>query len=292
MASKDFEKFIRKETLISLVEKRPVLWDKTLDIYRDKVAKAAAWREICVTLMEDYEKLEQTERQEFGKFVTKKWAQTRDSWIRTLNEKKKAKKSGASVKSYRYHKQMLFLKKVVCPDTHERVSSTKTICYKDSTPSMKEIHKINEEDSDSQEESQYTRHNSTQPTPRSAVKRKLADEDEKMISYIDQHLKPKAAEHEDRHLSFFKSLLPSLALLNDDQTLEFQSRVISLIQNIKKTRTGQSICDWSSPQTSSCNHYQSQDPFNRPHAVYAQAASLASSGDSVKSEPAESVESE
>ncbi|XP_069359086.1 uncharacterized protein [Maniola hyperantus] len=285
MASKDFEKFIRKEILISLIEKRPVLWDKTLNIYKDKVAKAAAWREICVILMEDFEKLEQEERQEFGKFVTKKWAQTRDSWLRSLNDKNRAKKAGASVKSYRYHKQMLFLKKVVFPN--KSVSSTKTKCYEDRTPMMEEINNINEEDNDSQEESQYNRHNLTQPTKRSAVIRKLGDVDEKMISYIDQQSKPKAVKHEDRHLSFFKSLLPSLALLDDDQTLEFQSRVIHLIQNIKKSRIGQANYDWSSPQTSS---YQTQDPFYRQQSVYALSASLASSENSVKSEPAESLD--
>lgn len=39
---------------------------------------------------------------------------------------------------------------------------------------------------------------------------------------------------EDRHMAFFRSIQPSLALFNDDQTLEFQSGVIALIQNIKR----------------------------------------------------------
>jgi len=29
-----------------LVEARPALWDKTLDIYKDKTSKESAWREI------------------------------------------------------------------------------------------------------------------------------------------------------------------------------------------------------------------------------------------------------
>jgi hypothetical protein len=33
---------INPETLISLVEERPVLWDKTLDIYKDKHLKLPA----------------------------------------------------------------------------------------------------------------------------------------------------------------------------------------------------------------------------------------------------------
>jgi hypothetical protein len=35
-------------------------------------------------------------------------------------------------------------------------------------------------------------------------------------------------------MSFFKGLVPSMSLLNEDQILEFQAGVISLLQNIKK----------------------------------------------------------
>lgn len=65
MSTKEWEKLIDQEMLISLVEDRPVLWDKTLDIYRENTASVAGWREICVILMGDFEVMEQ--RQEFGK---------------------------------------------------------------------------------------------------------------------------------------------------------------------------------------------------------------------------------
>lgn len=42
---------------------------------------------------------------------------------------------------------------------------------------------------------------------------------------------------EDRHLSFFKGLLPSLQEFSDDETLQFQSSVINIIQKIKKARS-------------------------------------------------------
>lgn len=35
---------IDRELLISLVEQKPLVWNKFLDIYKDKVAKTAAWR--------------------------------------------------------------------------------------------------------------------------------------------------------------------------------------------------------------------------------------------------------
>ncbi|KOB66968.1 GTPase Der [Operophtera brumata] len=41
MSTKEWEKLIDKEMLISLVEDRPVLWDKTLDKYKDNTASIA-----------------------------------------------------------------------------------------------------------------------------------------------------------------------------------------------------------------------------------------------------------
>ena len=43
--------------LISLVEARPVLWDKTDDIYKDRIETKKAWREVCICLQEDFEAL-------------------------------------------------------------------------------------------------------------------------------------------------------------------------------------------------------------------------------------------
>lgn len=63
MSTKEWEKLIDKEMLISLVEDRPVLWDKTLDKYKDNTASIARWREICIILMEDFEAMEQRQRQ-------------------------------------------------------------------------------------------------------------------------------------------------------------------------------------------------------------------------------------
>lgn len=41
---------INTDMIISLVEAKPALWGKTLDIYKDKTSKESAWREICTVL--------------------------------------------------------------------------------------------------------------------------------------------------------------------------------------------------------------------------------------------------
>lgn len=49
-----------------------------------------------------------------------------------------------------------------------------------------------------------------------------------------QNVKTFKFDFDNRHMSFFKSLLPSLELFDDDQTLEFQGGVIRLLQVIKR----------------------------------------------------------
>jgi hypothetical protein len=51
----DFELDI--ELLMTLVEARPVLWDKTEDIYKDRNEMKKAWTEVCICLQEDFEAL-------------------------------------------------------------------------------------------------------------------------------------------------------------------------------------------------------------------------------------------
>jgi hypothetical protein len=58
---------INTDIFISLVKARPALWDKILDIYKDKTSKELAWREICTILNENFLALDQKERQNFGK---------------------------------------------------------------------------------------------------------------------------------------------------------------------------------------------------------------------------------
>ena len=52
----DFEFDI--ELVISLVEARPVLWDKTDDIYKDRNETKKAWREVCICLKKEFEALD------------------------------------------------------------------------------------------------------------------------------------------------------------------------------------------------------------------------------------------
>lgn len=206
----------------------------------------------------------------------KKWRQMRDAWVRTLKDKKNCKTSGSAVsnsKPYKYHNQMLFLKKVVAAgETHESVSAKPTEEHTefDTTTSNEpteeddSVTTMTQLDNDSQKDKQNL---APPPKRRAPAKRNCNEMDAKMMSYIDYQIKApsKKIEQEDRNLSFFRGILPSLALLDDDQTLEFQSGVLKLLTNIKHRRVGQSTYDWSAyTQTSGASHYQSQGYYSTP----------------------------
>jgi len=59
---------IDAEVLISLTEARPVLWDKTLDAFKDRIATRNAWREVCLELKPDFEEFEDSAKNAFGKY--------------------------------------------------------------------------------------------------------------------------------------------------------------------------------------------------------------------------------
>ena len=56
MVKMDYFEF-NTDLLISLMEARPVLWDKMDDIYKDRNKMKRAWEEVCICLQENFEAL-------------------------------------------------------------------------------------------------------------------------------------------------------------------------------------------------------------------------------------------
>ncbi|XP_072390184.1 uncharacterized protein [Diabrotica undecimpunctata] len=242
--------------LISLVEDRPVFWDKTLYKYKDNTASIA------------------------GKLVMKKWRQMRDARARTLKDKKNCKTSGSAVSN-----TLVSAKQTEEHTEDDTTTSNEPTNEDDSVTTMTQL------DNDSQKDKQNL---APLPKRRAPAERNLNEIDAKMMSYIDYQIKPKKIEQDDRNLSFLKGILPSLALLDDDQTLEFQSGVINLLQNIKHRRVGQSTYEWSAhTQTSGASHCQSQGYFSRPQPTDSALSPVKSVySDASRPQPTESVYSD
>ncbi|KAJ8884085.1 hypothetical protein PR048_015942 [Dryococelus australis] len=57
------------DILITLVQERPILWDKTTEEYKDRRLTLEIWTEVCSLLKEDFETLPDAERNEIGNQV-------------------------------------------------------------------------------------------------------------------------------------------------------------------------------------------------------------------------------
>lgn len=63
------ESSIDNELLISLVEQKPVLWGKTMEMYKNRVETQAAWKEIMIILNPNFETTEEKARQGYGMYL-------------------------------------------------------------------------------------------------------------------------------------------------------------------------------------------------------------------------------
>lgn len=51
-----------QDRLIQLVEQHPVLWDQSLDLFKDREEKEKAWKAVATNFNEDWDQLEEKEQ--------------------------------------------------------------------------------------------------------------------------------------------------------------------------------------------------------------------------------------
>lgn len=183
----------------------------------------------------------------------KKWTQIRDSWMKSVKKQKNEKRSGSSVKPsrlYLYHNQMCFLKKITGSIFAQESTDDNTINDESGGREIEESEK-NRTVLKSSVNQPSTGAFGTQKKRKSETMHEL---DVKMLKFIDHQMHNVPRNEENRHLSFFKGLLLSMSSLNEDQTLEFQAGVISLLQRIKKNTS----------QYAYHTHYGTQNQFSTP----------------------------
>ncbi|CAH1969848.1 unnamed protein product [Acanthoscelides obtectus] len=101
------------EAFISMVEERPVIWDKTREDFKDRNKTKAAWQEIIDTFI--YENLNEAEKAEIAKTLLQKWNNFFDSFVKSY-KKNKTPKSGSGfrrIRKYIFHDQLQFLAKTI-----------------------------------------------------------------------------------------------------------------------------------------------------------------------------------
>lgn len=57
------------DLLISLVQERPIIWDKGHEHFSDKFRKANEWAAVCKNLFENYDEFEDPKKNKIGKLL-------------------------------------------------------------------------------------------------------------------------------------------------------------------------------------------------------------------------------
>ncbi|KAI4464765.1 madf domain transcription factor [Holotrichia oblita] len=224
---------IDSELLITLVEARPVLWDKTLDNYKDRNLTRNTWNEVCIELNSEFEELEAKEKNAFGKEVVRRWTNLRDAFAKSLKKMKESKSSGSAakkLKQYVYNDKLQFLIKLYA----ERETSN-SLCEDDGSVEVQNnvvLHRVRNP--------LATENEATNPTifkkpATQSRKHKKVDEVELKIL---KALEPKEPEKTDPNMSFFQSLLPHLKNFNAEDILQFQMGVLQVISNLNERKRG------------------------------------------------------
>ncbi|XP_072387724.1 uncharacterized protein [Diabrotica undecimpunctata] len=200
---------IDMELLIIMVENRPVLWDKTQECYKKKQSSFSAWREIYIALNDDFEALSEKEKNDFGRYVIKKWNNARDNWIR-CHKKIKEYKSGSGVKNkqkYKFYDKMLFLTKTFSQSGNEQTNSQ---TYNKPHASVNTA-------------------NSTETKRREKESSEL--DQQKVIQSIENQVTSKS-------MCFFKGIAPIVDKYSDEDYIEFQYEVIKTMRNLSGRKQG------------------------------------------------------
>ncbi|CAH2008362.1 unnamed protein product [Acanthoscelides obtectus] len=79
------------ELLIALIVARPILWDKTSPIYKNRNETKEAWKEVCIEMNSDFHVYSEEEKNKYGKEVVKRWVNIRDAFNKFLKKEKSFK---------------------------------------------------------------------------------------------------------------------------------------------------------------------------------------------------------
>ncbi|KAJ8714758.1 hypothetical protein PYW07_002983 [Mythimna separata] len=207
---------IDNSLLISLVEKYPVLWDRSLDFYKNRAATQAAWNQVTTTLKPEYTTWDDVNRKAYDKLIKQRWTHIRDNYYRSHKKIQEHQYYGTKpTKPYVYSKKLAFLEKVLpkfVPSlTSEEDIKTEIEVYPESIG-------ISE--------------NSLEAHDMSAMNPTV-----EVIPTYSENLNDPISSQEpsetNRHLLFFKGILPSLENFDDNETIDFQMGVLKLLKKIK-----------------------------------------------------------
>ncbi|CAH2099091.1 unnamed protein product [Euphydryas editha] len=205
--------------LIHAVRERPCLWDRTLEVYKDRAERRAAWEDVFGLLDKGYEEMTAEEKRVTGELILNKWTNIRDTFVKTLKTK-----MGRPRRKYLLYEHLKFLIKVTSTDEDFTVDfnaedSSSYMKIERESPKETTSHKKRSRKSDYYEEE--------------AKRSKDCDKTEVDYVEVDECNDPRIMNEDE---AFFASLLPSVVKYSEDERLEFRIEVLAVMKRIKEKR--------------------------------------------------------
>lgn len=190
----------------------------------------------------------------------KKWKSMRDEWMKChkkLSESKSGSGANPTVHKYTYYDNMKFLTKIA--QHRDTESNMQPPCNTESDDSHDTLIKKRKKEQVHKEKD-------------------LSAVDRRMVQFIDSMQKEEKKNDDSRIMSFFKSIAPTIEKFSDDEVVEFQYQVISILRNFKQNNVNSN--------TSESQSIHLQEPI-QPQPTYdteAYGYSTASGSSNVRSQ--------
>lgn len=213
--------------------------------------------------------------------LKKKWGNIRDNFIKYRNKLKQATRSGAGAyngKKYIYYEMLLFLLPTVDGDDTEDTFYDTTDDNVNNVVDQENGGNGNivgrneqEEEAEDWATAELRAADSAQQRKKKieigSRNRKLDPVQMKILEVLQEQ-----PEKPNRHASFFSGIIPSLDSFSDDEVLDFQQGVLSVIQNIKKKRSNPGFIVTESTRNSFSPHHsrmRRREPYPRARSLEA-----------------------
>lgn len=160
-----------------------------------------------------------------------KWTNVRDCWKKCMKRRHERGLGGKPPRPYIYNRQLSFL----LENDSDLISPEKFEMFYSDENSINDGEFVTDDtEASSSDQAIPSIFKEQTTTIRSGRKRKIEEQITSQTTAFDSQ--PNQKDEENRHMLFFQSLLPSLASLDDDQTIRFHIEVLTLVHKFRKQR--------------------------------------------------------
>ncbi|CAH4032747.1 uncharacterized protein LOC123714859 [Pieris brassicae] len=208
--------------LITAIHKRPCLWDKTVENYKDRTERRAAWEEVFTIVDDGYNDLSAEDKRITGEKIICKWTNIRDTFVKSLRSR-----MGAPKRKYVYYDHLTFLLKSHVEDNDTNGDSVFFI-NNDNSPKRECSRKRSRRTEHVASGSDYEQNQNAEVI----LDQSQSDNEIEQSVLVDTN--DARVMNEDE--AFFASLLPTVVKYNEDDRLEFRMEVLGVMKKIRDKR--------------------------------------------------------